>query len=879
MSNLEIKPFNLLGLFDQEIESITVGRGTLRIHKRNSLKPTEVDLVSARLDVVEGWFGFRTMRLMTTAGAFNLHKVKDDDLELVRRAIEQAEQRQALLSLLQFQARDVTSALEGWEVICARDAYLTAYDVALWTDTVGPFKVPDQEDNDLIEKLPESDARALRRLLVILADTRKSVNQRNERYVEKLLQNHKTFFDKVESKPLTVQQRLAVIHDEDNALVVAGAGTGKTSTLVAKVGFLLEKGWAKREKILLLAFTKEAKNEMQDRLKKRLDVDLDVKTFHALGLDIIGKATGKKPSICKEAEDEVQKNKTLSEIVARLSTEDAFRGDLIAFVSKLRKPFKAAWEFQTEEDYTKYRLEVELRTFAGVKVRSFEECEIANWLFLNGVKFEYERPYEIETATPEHSQYKPDFYLPEFGIYIEHWGISREGATAPFMDQARYQQKLAWARQTHQDNNTKLVETYSYERLEGVLLSALEQKLREAGVAFAPITCEEALARLNDAGILDPLCGLIGSFLTQFKSSGSDKNAVHARIGKGEDSTRNALFLRIFAKLYAEYERLLKERGEIDFEDMIIQAIDHVRAGKYTSPYSYLLIDEFQDIAIGRANLIRSLRDQVEGAKLFCVGDDWQSIYRFAGGNIILTTEFDAFFGFTKHTTLGHTFRFHDKISQFSSRFVQKNPKQLPKELTTDTKSDIPGVVIYPADTTAASLNNILGEIESGGAASVLLLTRYRFNRLDKPVLAALKSGFHTLQIHELTAHGSKGLEADYVIIHCLSGGKHGFPSQVEDDPVLLMVMPESEEYPFAEERRLFYVALSRARKRVYLVPEAANPSMFVREIITDSEYEKTIAGGVVITSKDCPVCKSGLVTKRAGPYSDFYGLLELSYL
>ncbi|MGC4042252.1 MAG: UvrD-helicase domain-containing protein [Armatimonas sp.] len=872
MSNFEIHPFNLLGLFGQDITSVSVGRGRLYIHRRNRLTSSEVDLASARLASSEGWFGFRTMRLTTTADTFTLKNIREDDLALVRRAIEQAEQRKSLLSILQAQAKDISAALGGWETLCCRDSYLTSYELSLWTDTVGPFKSPGQEDDDLVEKLAESDAKALRRLLLVLADPRKLVDQRNERYVEKLLRDHKEFFDTVESKPLTTQQRLAVVHDEDNTLVIAGAGMGKTSCIVAKAGFLLKKGWAKPEEILLLAFTKKAEEEMRERLKKRLGLDLNVKTFHALGLDIIAKATGKKPSICVEAEDSVRKNKTLSNIVQTLSADESFRADLIAFLSRFHKPFKPVWEFNTEEEYIQYRLEVELRSFAGMRVRSFEECEIANWLFLHGVKFEYEYPYEIDTATPEHRQYKPDFYLPDYRIYVEHWGISREGTTAPFMDQARYQEKLAWARQTHQENKTKLVETFSYERMEGTLLTDLERKLTDAGIEFAPITRDEAIGRLNAAGVLDPFCGLVGTFLTHFKSSGRDRSAVQAKVGKRGDPTRDTLFLKIFSKVYAEYEKLLKSRGEIDFEDMIVQASECVRSGQYTSPYSYLLVDEFQDIAIGRADLIRSLRDQIDGAKLFCVGDDWQSIYRFAGGNIKLTTDFDSHFGFTKRTPLGHTFRFHDKISQFSSRFVQKNPGQLPKEITTETKSDIPGVVVCSGNTAAESLNDILSEIDTAGPASVLLLTRYNFNKLDKSRLAALKENFPKLRITELTAHASKGLEADYVIIHSLSRGKHGFPSQIEYDPALQMVLPDSEKFPFAEERRLFYVALTRAKKRVYLIPEAASPSVFICEILSESEYEKTIVDGVEISFNECPRCKSGIVTKRSSTYGDFYG-------
>jgi DNA helicase-4 len=219
-------------------------------------------------------------------------------------------------------------------------------------------------------------------------------------------------------------------------------------------------------------------------------------------------------------------------------------------------------------------------------------------------------------------------------------------------------------------------------------------------------------------------------------------------------------------------------------------------------------VDEFQDISLGRAGLIRALRGQVQGAKLFCVGDDWQSIYRFTGSDISLTTDFEGYFGPARRTALDRTFRFHDRIAAFSSHFVQRNPRQLRKRLSTAATSDKLGVVVYRHGEGDDPLPTILAEIAALGAASVFLLGRYGFTAPDD--LRALQARFPRLNIRFLTAHGSKGLEADYVVLLGLTSGRHGFPSEVADDPVLGLVLADGEPFAFAEERRLFYVALTR---------------------------------------------------------------------
>ncbi|WP_394793092.1 UvrD-helicase domain-containing protein [Armatimonas sp.] len=872
MLPVDIKPVALRRLFPQAVRAIQVGKDQLIIDR--AAGKITVDLHTVQITSEDAWRLLARVTLETSSGTFHLDGVTHEAVSILLEATLRGKRRETLRAALREGAAGMANALVAWDQLCARDAYLTDREAKTWLETVGRLPRPGEGEADLIEQLPSDLRDGLARLSAVAADLRAAVEKRNEQYATAQLQEHQAFLDTVESKPLTERQRSASVHDEEHALVLAGAGTGKTSTIVAKVGFILRKGWARPEEILLLAFTRKAAEEMQERLQARIGVEVPVRTFHALGMEIIGEATGKKPSLWVGAEDKAHKGRALEELIAQQLADDSFRQDYLTFQTSLKKPYRPAWEFASEQEYVQYLLDVEPRTLKGERVKSYEECDLSNWLLINGIRYEYERSYEHDTASPDYRQYKPDFYLPDYGIYIEHWGVDRQERAAPFMNPAKYQEKMQWARALHGEKGTRLVETFSWERQEGVLLSSLEKKLEALGVERHPITVEQALEILNATGRTGPFADLLATFIGHCKSAGLDQKALAEKAKESPNQAgRNALFLRLFERLYPAYTALLAGLGAIDFEDMIVLAQQLVAEGRYCSRFRYILIDEYQDIAVGRARLIKLLKGQMPGAKLFCVGDDWQSIYRFAGSNLSLTTGFEDFFGFTRQTALDRTFRFHDKLCAFSSRFVQKNPSQLRKELTTERTAAEPPVVLWATDGKHDPVPAILADIDAKRQAKRLkvLLGRYK-HTLPKPdVLGVYQAQFPSLDIVAMTAHASKGLEADYVILLGVKQGRRGFPSEMQDDPVLELVLPESESFPFAEERRLFYVALTRARERVYLIPDFTSYSPFVREIHDEDLYEKEILGEVARLSDVCPLCRRGEVKQRTGPHGTFY--------
>jgi len=211
-------------------------------------------------------------------------------------------------------------------------------------------------------------------------------------------------------------------------------------------------------------------------------------------------------------------------------------------------------------------------------------------------------------------------------------------------------------------------ETFSYEKVEGKLLDNLKDKLAPH-VSFKPVATDQLFNTLAEMGQVDAFTQTIGTFLRHFKSSGATIARFEARAASSEDVPRSRSFLKIFDALIDAYEARLGDM--IDFEDMIVRATTYVETSRYKSPYRHILVDEFQDISKGRGRLLRALKAQHEDARLFAVGDDWQSIYRFTGADIHLMRNFGAEFGGkfagnnAVHSTvdLGRTFRSVDKIA------------------------------------------------------------------------------------------------------------------------------------------------------------------------------------------------------------------------
>jgi DNA helicase-4 len=744
------------------------------------------------------------------------------------------------------------------------------------------------------------------------------VQKSNATFIQNEFERCDKLLSDIDGKSLDTQQRTAVINDEDRILVLAGAGSGKTLTIAAKVKYLCEEKSISPNEILLISFTKKSAQEMTDRIRDKLGIEIEAKTFHKLGLDIISHADGARP----EVSDESGLNTFIHDFFEKelINYPDLIRTLTEYFAYYLEIPedienYNSLGELYQEEKNadletikSKYEQEKYIRetgadkakaltTLNNERVKSLEETKIANFLFLNGIKYEYERAYPFETGDPQRKTYRPDFYLSDYNIYLEHFGVNKD-MSAPwlsFIEEEKYIEGMRWKRELHEKNGTKLIETYSYYNSEGILLKKLREILIAHNVEFKPRDFTDifnTVYKSKSNKYLAEFIKLCCTFITLFKSNNyriDDVEVLRQNFAQNERNSflleRTNLFLDIIKVLLTGYQAHLLSKNSIDFSDMINNAADRVQAGCRIPNYRYIIVDEYQDISKSRFNLLKSVAERT-GAKLFCVGDDWQSIYRFAGSDISLFTDFEKYFGYTEVLRIEKTYRNSQQLINEASRFVLMNPLQLKKELKSDKSLDYPLVFWGYEKDPSQALNKAIKKIvsEFGTDASILLLGRTNYDKeiLEDSGLFRISHKNKTekltyiplpeLNIEFLSVHKSKGLEGDNVIILNFKNDKLGFPNQIEDDKILNLVLTNAEDYKFAEERRLFYVAITRTRNRTFILTDNNSPSLFFKEF---SESLSVCYAAIKKNSESqslCPRCKTGILLKVNHEGSSFVG-------
>lgn len=745
-------------------------------------------------------------------------------------------------------------------------------------------------------------------------------NDFNKKFVKEELKTYNAFFDNVEGRKLDIQQRTAVVTDEDNNIVIAGAGSGKTTTIVGKVNYVIDRYKARPEEILLISFTRESANT----LAKRINIEgVEAKTFHKFGKDVIVEAEGRQPSIFEEAQFKPLITKYFTDLIKDAS----YLQKVTEYFTHFLKPIKSQFEFDNQGDYIQYIKDQNFKSYKlkevpikGRKtykmevVKSIEECKIATFLLFNGVNYEYEFPYEYDTASEAYRQYKPDFTVIQNGkkIYIEHFGILKNGTVPNWFtgDRLRsasekYRDDMNWKREIHKSNGTTLIESYSYEMSEGVLFDNLTKNLKSAGVILNPKSPEEIWQIISEAAKdeVSSFITLFGTFITLMKSNNYSIGDVINRSNQTQGQffkDRNALFIEIIKPIFERYENHLRERNEIDFSDMINKASKHIASGKHLRKFSYVIIDEFQDISIGRYQLVKAIKTSNPSCKLFCVGDDWQSIYRFSGSDIALFKEFEKYFGFTVKSKIETTYRFHNPLINISSEFIQKNPNQASKQLKGISNSRSTDYKIHYSitdnqDDTLAVLkifNELLEFDEEIEDKEIFILGRYGFdidriknensvfsidkaNEIISYSIKTAAGGIKKLKARFMTVHKAKGLEGDIIIVLNCNSGKFGFPSEMSDDQVLNLLLSEADQFENGEERRLFYVAMTRAKENVYFVTDSSYKSKFIAELEVESGESP---------NQKCPTCKtSDIVLRKSGKAKNgntykFFGCTNFLY-
>lgn len=501
---------------------------------------------------------------------------------------------------------------------------------------------------------------------------------RNTHWTERMLEQHAEYFRRVESSPLNAAQARSVINGEDSVLVLAGAGSGKTSVLVARVGWLMLRRQATADQILLLAFGRQAAEEMNERLRSRLNSDaFSARTFHSLALHIIRQGSKKSPLVSKLESDTVARHTLLIN----------------------------AWREQCSQ-------------------KKSQANGWRQWL-----------TDELEWELDEGSFWQNERLTKRLATRLDRWlGLMR----------------------MHGGSQTTMIEQ-------------------------APEEVRELFSKR----------------------------------------------IKLMAPLLKAWKQALKEEGAVDFSGLIHQATNILDKGRFISPWKHILVDEFQDISPQRAQLLAALRRQNSQTALFAAGDDWQAIYRFSGAEMTLTTAFHHYFGEGDSCVLDTTYRFNQRIGDIASSFIQRNPHQLKKTLSSISKGDKKAIQLLPEEQLEALFNKMSGYVKPHERIMVLA----RYHHLRPMLLEKAVTRWPNLTIEFMTIHSSKGQQAEYVVLLGLDGGKEGFPAPAKESVIEAALLPPAEAFPDAEERRLAYVAITRAIHQVWLLYDRQDPSPFVVEL------------------------------------------------
>lgn len=695
---------------------------------------------------------------------------------------------------------------------------------------------------------------------------------------------------RVESRPLTDEQIRAVLSVDRHVLLVAAAGSGKTATMVARAAYSIARGLNAPNEVLMLAFNRQAADELQARTASAfarigLSTDgLQARTFHALGLQVIDQATGRKPHVPEWAVDATAGIEQLADLVDDLKDRSLdFRTQWDMFRLVFGHDLPDTGIALTQADGHDRKGRPYARSLKGEALRSQEECLIANWLFYNGVDYAYEVPYLHDTRTPDRQPYCPDFHYPSIGLWHEHFALDADGNPPPQFD--GYADGVAWKRQTHRQYRSPLVETTSHQLRNGEAFQRLAQALTDAGMVLDPHPDREIPADgqppLPDAALIQ----LMRCFISHAKSNALGTSSLNAALDALPDTCfyeRHRRFLLLAIPVMAAWDDALARAGAIDFEDMLNLAAGLVEQGHWSPPWRMILADEFQDASRARARLCRALAGADPRNRLLAVGDDWQSINRFAGADVAVMTDASRWFGQVRTLQLSQTFRCPQALCDIASDFVQKNPAQLRKTVLSNTPAHGPVLSAFQVasrDALTDAVRQLLarlarqvadGQMPPGrsGKLSVFVLGRYNAERVCIP--HDWQAGFgRWLDVEFLTMHRSKGAEADVVIIPGMLDRR--FPSTRADDAVLSLAMPGGDAFPLGEERRLFYVALTRARRHVSLLTVRGQCSSFLDELVRDEQVELTDLDGKAISEPRCPACQTGVILLRSGPYGEFH--------
>lgn len=769
---------------------------------------------------------------------------------------------------------EVNNYLEKYKKFMTKDIYITSN---MYDTFTNKYKyLYDYLDKNTCE---------YKNILKIINDKNKLLRKHNRKYVDNKLIKYKPYFDNMfndinKNIILDKSQREAIICDEDNLLVLSGAGSGKTTTISAKVKYLIDIKNVKPDKICVITFTKKAKEELDYKINKLFNANVDIYTFHSLGLKII-KYYYKNKDI--DIIDEKGQYKIICDYIKNNLFKNKEKFNLFFEAFKNKTSFSEEYKlFDNYYDYHNYmykrkyinsnttmdnyikeqtkRRRNYFRTLNGEYCKSKEEVDIANFLYLNNINYQYEKSYK---KLDNLKIYKPDFYIEQNNNYnyIEHFGIDKINETNNHYTKeelTNYLKNMKLKESYHKKEKIEdlFIITYSKELGKKNYLSVLKDSLIKKGYVLSKKDNDLVYERLKDTSedryINNFVNRIVIPFISYFKRS-NYKLEEFMKIKTDNDFLNKQI--SVISDIYLNYESKLREKNLIDFEDMInisYKVMPYVKEKNLGVDYKYIIIDEYQDVSMQRFNLTKRIEELFK-SKIIAFGDDYQTIFGFSGSRIDLMTEFKNYLTDAKQIPIPNVYRNSQELIDVATKFINKNSKQIKKKLISNKRLIGPIELYIYNDSNHLNTNinksiilsNILDKIYlSNNKSNVLLLERYN-NDIDtilnhelfirKNHESIIYKKHEDMKIDYLTIHKSKGLEYDNCILINAIDDKYGFPSKIEDEEIIKLLKPKIEENIFyPEERRLFYVAMTRTKNKLYILVPKSKTSSFIREIESD---------------------------------------------
>ena len=682
---------------------------------------------------------------------------------------------------------------------------------------------------------------------------------------------------------LNAEQKDAVLSNDKRLLILAGAGSGKTKTIIQKIIHLVFEKNIDPSNILAITFTKNAKNEMIDRLilfsdkkeayrkifydknlsQKTKDFhrieymkkypwlsNLNIRTFHSLSYNLLRKYGSQefdnrfKLIDDKIYDEEINLNfrapETQKEIFHKVIKEICEDSEYLIKLKRyivdyyIDEPRRRVFN-KEHRNYGK-----PYTTLRGEQVRSKSERYIADWLYIHNIDYAYEPMLEIKDF-----EFRPDFFIPAADAYLEHVSELSEN-----MRDKEKQFKIA---------GKPLIKTYEkdvkdirsfYDILDNIFKQKMNIEIKK-DIALGVESEFKTYFKQLDEFVL-----MVVSVIDKIKVENIAHEEIYNKARKDQHE-RIKIFYELAEPLIEKYNSHCIKKSYLDFNDLIIMAMKVLENNlairkAFQEKFKYILVDEFQDVNTLQVRLLNYLLTNEN--QLFCVGDDWQSIYGWRGAEVDYIINFKKYFYAPKIMKLKFNYRSNDTIVKASNEIIKNNKLRVDKDIDSINK-DKRKIYLYSAkreneDGVEIVFNKIQQLIQNGYYKEDILVL-YRRTQAIEPYRERLR-GLATLR----TMHSAKGLEAKIVFIVGLNAGIYGFPQVWESDRILQIVKPSKYDFLVEEERRLFYVAITRAKEELFLISEIGNESRFIKEIPVEFVERKNF---LLLNTKNkeinCNVC------------------------